>query len=435
MPAGDEMSLRSKVSIENLKALRNSLFRLKIKNFIMNNIDRINKHRIVKSFPTSAALNVTNLCNLRCKFCEIHYFYKKAKEQSGKVSPNHLDVDILKNSDEWLKYITGIELSGATGEAFVNPNITEVICYLKRLGIRLSATTNGLLIDKKVAQQLVDSKFDSLLFSIHAGDSKTYANLQGGDFDRLLSNVESLVNLKRRLKSDYPQIVMNFALNKENAHSVKDLMKWSKDTGVDAFMMNHYYDSRNALNKDISYYFNVERCNEVLKGAYDYAKEIGLVMTPREPPYLTNMNESDIKRDSGRHCKAPWTTIKFKGCVEYENCEYITVCNRILLFRIDYKRFYENKENSFSKNIWNSTVLQFFRETVNSKESNPICRFCRHPPTPKIRCLDYVEYSRRRDQAIKDFFSEFRNRYEAKEVEGLTLLDRHPYEYDEKDGF
>ena len=104
------MSLRSNVSMENLKALRNSLFRLKIKNFIMSNIDCINKRRVVKSFPTSAALNITNLCNLRCKFCEIHYLYKKAREQSGKVFPNHLDVDILKNSDEWLKYVTGIEL-------------------------------------------------------------------------------------------------------------------------------------------------------------------------------------------------------------------------------------------------------------------------------------------------------------------------------------
>lgn len=430
------MGLISNLNRENLKALlSDSQFRLKIKNLITNNVDRINKYRIVKSLPYLASLNTTNMCNLRCQFCEIHYFYKKAREQSGKVFPNHLDIDILKNSDEWLMYVIGIELSSATGEAFVNPNIIEVIRWLKKYGIRLSATTNGLLINEEIAQELIKAKFDSLLFSLHAGDCKTYTYLHGGDFNRVLSNIEFIVALKKRLGSNYPRISINFAINRENAHSLKDLMKWSAGIGVDIFMMNHYYDCRNALNKDISFYFDVERCNKLLKDAYSYAKNIGLKMIPVEPPYLGNVNESDINGNFGRQCTVPWTTIKFKGCVEYENCEYISVCNRVLLFRIDYKRFYENKETTFLKDIWNSEVLQFLRETVNSKESNPICRFCRDPNTPKIRCLDYVGYSRRRDQAIKDFFSEFRNRYEAKEVEGLTLLDRHPYEYDKKDGF
>lgn len=430
------MGLSSYLNTQNLKALGNGKLRLKIRNFVVNKIDRITNKKVVKSFPYSASLNVTNMCNLRCRFCEIHYFYKKAKDISGKVFPNHLSVDVLKSHSDWLKRIISLELSGASGEPFANPNIIEVIGYLKRLGIKLSATTNGLLIDEKMAEQLVKNRFDSLLFSIHAGDSKTYADLQGADFDYFLARVKYLVNLKKQLKSHYPQININFALNKENAHSVKDLMKLAKDMGVDTFTMNHYYGCRNALDKDISFYFDVDRCNDLLKDAYDYAEDIGLKMTPPEPPYLTGMNESDIELGSGRHCEAPWTAIKFKGCVEYENCEYVSVCNRILLFRIDYKKFYANKENNFHKNIWNSGVLQFLRETMNSDKSNSVCRFCRHPDTPKIRCLDNVEYSHRRDKAIRDFFTEFKKSgFRHEETEGLTLLDSFPYEYDEKDGF
>ncbi len=423
---------------ENLKeALINRRFRLKIKNFAMCNIDYILKNKVVKSYPYSANLNTTNICNLRCKFCEIHYFYKKAKEISGKVLPNHIDIEILKNHSEWLKYLISLGLSSATGEPFTNPNISEVIRYLKKYYIKLSVDTNGLLIDEKIAEQLIKSKFDSLSVSIHAGDSKTYTYLQSGDFSRVISNLRDLLNLKRELNSNYPRITINFALNRENAHSVKDLMKLAKDIGVHAFCLYHYYDSRNALKRDISFYFDVEVCNKLLEDAYNYAKNIGLRIVPAKPLYLSNINESDINSNSGnfRHCKAPWTTIKFKGCVEYENCEYVCVCNRILLLRINYKRFYENKENSFLKNVWNHEVLQFFRETVNSKESNPICEFCRDPNTSRIRCLDNVEYSHRRDQAIKDFFDEFRKRYDFDEVEGLTVLSENPYKYDKKDGF
>lgn len=430
------MGLSSYINFQNLKALGNSQSRLKIRNFVSNKIDRVTNKKVMKSFPYSASLNVTNVCNLRCRFCEIHYFYKKAKDVSGKVFPNHLTADVLKNHSDWLKHVISMELSGASGEPFANPNIIEVIGYLKRLGIKLSATTNGLLIDEKVAEQLVKNSFDSLLFSVHAGDSRTYADLQGGDFDNFLARVKFLVNLKKQLRSNYPRININFALNKENAHSVKDLMKLAKDVGVDTFTMNHYYDCRNALDKDISFYFDVDRCNGLLKDAYDYARDIGLKMTPSEPPLLSALKESDFEPVPSRHCQQPWTAIKFKGCVEYENCEYVSVCNRILLFRIEYKNFYANRENSFHKNIWNSGVLQFLRATVNSKESNHVCRFCRDSATPKIRCLDNVEYSRRRDKAIRDFFTEFKKSgFRHEETEGLTLLDSFPYEYDEKDGF
>ena len=248
---GEKVGLISNLNRRNLKALLfDGQFRLKTRNLIMNKIDCANKNKVVKSFPYSAALNTTNLCNLRCKFCEIHYFYKKAKEQSGKVFSNHIDVEILKNHSGWLQYILALHLSGATGEPFVNPYILEVIRYLKKYGIALSMDTNGLLIDEKMAEQLVKSKFDSLSVSIHAGDSKTYAYLQGGDFNHVLSNLESLVNLKKKLSNNYPQITINFALNRENAHSIKGLMQSSKDIGVDAFALYHYYDSRNALNRD-----------------------------------------------------------------------------------------------------------------------------------------------------------------------------------------
>lgn len=421
---------------KNLKeVLINRQFRLKIKNFVMCNIDYLLKNKVVRSYPYSANLNTTNICNLRCKFCEIHYFYKKAKEQSGKVFPNYLDVEILKNHSEWLKYLISLGLSGATGEPFTNPHILEVIHYLKKYNIKLSMDTNGLLIDEKIAEQLIKIKFDSLSVSIHAGDSKTYTYLQGGDFNRVISNLENLLNLKKQLNNNYPRITINFALNRENTHSVKDLMKLAKDIGVHAFCLYHYYDSRNAFKRDISFYFDVETCNKLLRDTYDYARNIGLRMIPAKPLYLSNLNEGNVSTNYGRPCKSPWTAIKFKGSVEYENCEYICICNRILLFRIDYKRFYENKENSFLKDIWNHPVLQFFRETVNSKESNPICKFCRDPDTPKIRCLDNVEYSHRRDKAIRDFFVEFRKRYDFDEIEGLTVLNENPYKYDEKDGF
>lgn len=429
------MNITRYMNSNNLKeALTSQRFRRKVMNYIRCNIDYRWRNRVVRSFPTNAVLNTTNLCNLRCLFCEIHYFYEKAKVVSGKIFPNQIDTKILTNFREWLQNIISIHLSGATGEPFANPNILDVIRYLKTYNIRLSMDTNGLLIDEDMAEQLVRNRFDALSVSIHAGDSKTYARLQGGNFDKVVSNLRDLINLRRQLNSSYPRVGINFALNRENAHSIKELMNLAKDIGVDSLSLYHYYANRNALENDISFYSDVAGGNQVLKTSYDYAKEIGLVMGLETPLYLSH-SDTGIAGDavSVRQCYAPWTAIQFKGCVEYENCEYLGVCNRISLLRMDYEKFYENKENSFLKHIWNHPVLRFFRETVNSGESNPICRFCRDLETPKIRCLDNVEYSRRRDKAIRDFFTRFRGRYDYQEVKGLTVLTENPYEYDAKD--
>ena len=430
------MGLLSYFNTRNIKALGDRRHRPKALNFLVNKIDSKLGNETAHSFPYIASMNITNICNLRCRFCEIHYFYKKAKDIAGKVFPNHLNVETLKRHKRWLKRIITIELSGANGEPFASPDIAGVITYLKELGIRLTATTNGQLIDEAMARHLIESRFDSLLFSVHAGDRETYAKLQGGDFDAFLSRLESLISLRRQLNSQYPKTSMNFALNRENAAGIKALMKRARDIGIDSFMVNHYYDCRNALKKDISFYFNVAECNTLLKDAYAYADELGLKMEPPSPPYLTGMTEPDTEERVAGRCEAPWTTIKFKGCVEYDSCEYICVCNRIILFRIDYNRFYANGKADFLRHIWNSGVLKYLRKTVNSPQGNPICRFCRDADTPRIRCLDNVEYSRRRDRAIVDFFRDFRNSgYPQEDVDGLTLLNENPYKYDERDGF
>lgn len=426
------MSIKSYMTYNNFKdAIISHRFRHKLMNFALNNIEYKQKKLILKSFPSFCDLNTTNVCNLKCKFCEIHYFHKKAKEISGKVFPNKLDIEMLKKHDSWLKYIVAMKLSSATGEPFANPNIVEIIHILSKHGIRLYADTNGLLIDEKTVKYLVQNKFRSLSFSIHAGNTETYKYLQGGDFNHLLSNLRKLVDIKDRNKSNYPLININFALNKENASTLKDIMHISSDIGVDTFTLYHYYDSRNILNKNVTFYSDVEQCNKLLGDAYDYAKKLNLNVTPVKPAYLTNGSENAPTLQTKSHCNAPWTSIKFKGCVEFENSEYIGVCNRILLFRIDFKKFYGNHTNTF-RTIWNHELLQYFRKSVNS---NPICKFCKDPDTPIVRCLNNVEYSHRRDKATKDFFAEFRNSYDFNEIDGLTILDENPYKYEEKDGF
>lgn len=408
----------------------------KSRNVILTSIEEQERRRVLKSFPYRVSLNVSNLCNLRCKFCEIHYFYWKAKELSGKVYPNELTIKFIKEFKELFDKITTIELTGATGEPFLNKHFLEISNYLTNgLGVFCTATTNGTLITKEIAKKLVKINFGSLLFSIHGANKKVYKDLQGDDLNKILNTIKIIQIHKEKYGSDYPIIGVNFLICRENVAGIFDFLDKLKELKIDFLNINHYYDSRNRLPKKISFYFDKERGNQVIKEIYGYANKINLKLLPSKPPFLNIEEKQTAGKTNFQHicrdCSAPFNTIKFKGCVEYENSNYISVCNRVLLFRLNYKEFF-NTGGKF-RDIWNHELLQYFRETVGK---NPICKFCKHPETPEIRCVDNIEYSKRRDNAVRDFFKDFNKKYPSyRNINGLYILIKNPYEYIENEEF
>ncbi len=405
-------------------------------NFIVSNYDYQKRNQTARSLPTNAALNVTNLCNYHCKFCEIHYFYKFAREKSGRVWANNLSLDDVEKYHGWLRGLVSLELSGATGEPFANPDFTRIVARLKDRypGLILSATTNGSLIRAEHIDSLIDSNFDRLLFSIHGGDPDVYKILQGGNFDRIIATIEKITKRKAERHSTYPFISINFALNKINAQSIFNLIDKVAHLGVDAIMVQHYYDTRNDMKsaydlKDVSYYYNVEDGNAMLDKIYGYAAQKGVRLHPKRPLYL-DVDKADKTSDeadygAGDTCRSPWAHFKMKGCVEEKDSVYLSVCNRGLLFKLKPQEFYA-KGGTFN-DVWNHELAQYMRKTVGQ---NPLCKFCLSPNTKEMRCLDNVKYSQMRDTAVKELFAAFRrDNPNVKEVPGLEVLDKNPYEF------
>lgn len=412
------------------------LINKKYKNVILNLVEQQEKKKFLKSLPYKVSLNVSNLCNLRCKFCEIHYFYWKAKQLSGRVYPNDLTLEFVKRFKELFDKIVTIELTGATGEPFINKHFLEISNYLTNdLGVFCTATTNGTLITEEIAEKLVKINFGSLLFSIHGANEKIYKDFQGGDLNKIFNTIKLIQIYKEKYGSDFPIVGVNFLICRENVAGVLKFLDKLKELRINFLNINHYYDSRNRLPKEISFYFHKEEGNRVIKEIYDYAHKIGLKLLPSNPPFLNIGDKQVVSKTNSQDvcnvCSAPFDTIKFKGCVEYENSNYIGVCNRIILFRLNYKEFFS--AGGKFHNIWNHELLQYFRETVGN---NPICKFCRNPETPSIRCLDNSEYSRRRDSAIREFFKDFNRKYPSyRNIKGLYVLDKNPYEYKEDEKF
>lgn len=385
-----------------------------------------------RSYPKTTRVNVTGLCNLRCSFCEIHYFYRHAQKVSGEIYPNFMDLTTIQ-AWIWLKYVESFRFETGAGEPFVNPHIIDMITYLRHNYpcMSLSVTTNGLLLGPKVRQVLVEQRFNSVSISLHAGSSEVYRSLQGGDFSRIVQNIRELISLRNQRGSSCPVASLNFALNKLNASSLEGLIYLAKELGVDFIYLYHYYNARNRLQADISFFFTPEEGNEHIRRAYSLAKSLGVKILPDSPPYLSFTQQEANPLHNGKQCYLPWTNIQFPPCLEEKDYHYVGVCNRVMLFKVDLNEW--GAQFDF-RSIWHHPLLQYLRKTVNSGERNPICRFCRNPNTPRIRCVNTAEYSRQRDKAVRDFFAAGRREFRfMPEWRGLYMLDRNPYEYDEED--
>lgn len=119
--------------------------------------------------------NLGKRCNYDCSYCpaEIHDNY----------SP-HTDIEILKSTVDKLVTLGDVRISLTGGEPTVHPHISELIDYIKHVGISwLSVTTNG----TRRPEWYINQKTDHLVYSLHFTE---------GDWVRVLNTIKSVHLLK-----------------------------------------------------------------------------------------------------------------------------------------------------------------------------------------------------------------------------------------------
>ncbi len=378
--------------------------------------------------PSQGVLNLTDICNYRCSFCEIHHVHEKILVKYKNI----IDLDVLKKYECWIQHLSSLNFYGSVGEPMINPHFVKIAAYLKEKfpRLNLSVNTNGFFLEPATADALIRCGFDNVLVSMHAADKETYGKLLGGNFDRVVSNIRYFTSHKGRRS----RLGINFMLNRLNAHNTRSIIDFACEYNLDYVSINSYYDVRNKLSRDVSFYFDPADGNRLLDEIYRYARERNVTLTPPQPCYYHAMEDvhamslDHLTPEGDRYCLQPWRLVQFKGALDYPDSHYVSVCNRLEPLLINYKEFFSDPDNGFN-DIWNHRVIQFLRETVNSPRPNLICRLCRSREYRIVRCLDNEKYRQLRDQAVQDFFVQFKKRYGSAHnaIRGLRLYEETPY--------
>lgn len=181
--------------------------------------------------PTSIHMSITNKCSLQCKQCDIW-----KKQHNEEISTRDVK-KIISDLREWLGKFT---LNIAGGEPFTRKDIFEIIEFATKKGITVSVTTNGHLIDKKMAEKILSSGLKNINISLDGINPEThdYIRNKKGCFDKVTKAIEYLNKPDREQCLVIATVFMGY-----NLKELVQLTKWVDKQDLNGIIFQPLYNN------------------------------------------------------------------------------------------------------------------------------------------------------------------------------------------------
>lgn len=163
-------------------------------------------------------------CNLRCIMCPWENVRNQI-ENKGNMSQ-----EVWNGLRPHLNEVRSIDFTGG-GEPLLQPHLLDWISQAKNAGCEAGFLTNGLLLNEKVSERLLDVGLNWIGFSIDGADQGTYESIRrGADYERLCGNIKYLTE-KRSIR--LPLVMINFVIMRSNNHQLEKIIQLAHELGVD----------------------------------------------------------------------------------------------------------------------------------------------------------------------------------------------------------
>ncbi len=171
--------------------------------------------------PRLVFWELTKGCNLRCIHCRA-----SAAELS---SPDDLPTRKVFRIIDQIVEVSHPILVLSGGEPLYRHDIFEIARYANQRGLRVALATNGTMVTKEVAQQIVHTGIKRVAISLDGADAATHDAFRGipGAFDAALQGF-------RNLKELGMSVQINTTVARHNVHQLPKVMELARGIGADA---------------------------------------------------------------------------------------------------------------------------------------------------------------------------------------------------------
>jgi radical SAM protein with 4Fe4S-binding SPASM domain len=325
------------------------------------------------ALPRHVQLEVTGACNLRCRMCLVRYAPAVSRKEGALSFEDYLAVV------DALPQLERVTLQGL-GEPLLSPHLEAMIEHATARGARVGFNSNGVLLDRERAERLVDAGLSWLHVSLDGATAATYEDVRHGtalvprpgQFDRVVSNLRGLVDLRRERGLDRPRILVVFVAMRRNVSELEQLVELGGDIGVDEVWVQN-------LSHDFS--------DTDSPGAYaamrEYAGEEGLLAGAEPPAFararaaarrrgvrlrLPSGGDAPRPRDAGAPgCTWPWDGAYVTHRGDVQPCCMVMGSDRATMGSL--------RDAPFEA-IWEGQIYREFRERLMGDDPPVVCRGC-----------------------------------------------------------
>jgi tungsten cofactor oxidoreducase radical SAM maturase len=239
--------------------------------------------------PTSDIKKVyiepTSRCNLNCITCIRNSWGDEKADMEMST------FEAIMKQLKGLKHLREVALGGF-GEPFYHPYILRMIEDIKTLGVKLTISTNGTLLDE-LADPLVELGMDNIIVSIDSVYPQTFSDIRrGASLNEVLENVRRLNGAKRRKRRFTPSVGIEFVLMRRNVDEIPRLPELAHSVGASSVLITNLLPRTE------------EMCDEVLyDGRLELPKSIGWPISNRTWLEWGTMRLPKMQWGARRNCR------------------------------------------------------------------------------------------------------------------------------------
>lgn len=167
------------------------------------------KRTKVRYPPYRLWIEPTNRCNLACVMCPNR---ELKKEELG-----FMDFELYQSLiDQSCGFVHDINLHHR-GESTLHPQLVDMIRYGDQKGVKIKLHTNGTTLTKELSESLIKSGLRLISFSFDGYTPETYEKIRvRAHFQRTIQNIHRFLEIKKKLNSTNPRVVMEIMEFDEN---------------------------------------------------------------------------------------------------------------------------------------------------------------------------------------------------------------------------
>src|SRR5213080_4760519 len=164
------------------------------------------------TLPRSIYIEPTSRCNELCQQCP--------RTLLSREDDRDLSFDDFRFIVDQFPILERVVLHGL-GEPLLNKELPRMIRYLKAHGTYVLFNSNGILLNAKRGQELIDAELDEYRLSMDGATRETYAKVRGVDaFDKIWRNIRAFIARQKEQNESLPVVSLWFTAMKENLHEL-----------------------------------------------------------------------------------------------------------------------------------------------------------------------------------------------------------------------